>query len=94
LSSTVISEKQIDSMAGHLIRGLLARGSILALADEKDLVACVVEMMSANFEQETRIDDEAERQAADLVRQNPGVDADRLRAGIRQRLAAKAGFTL
>ena len=63
-------------------------------ADEKDLIACVVEMMSANFEQETRIEDEAERQAEALARQNPGIDPVRLRAGIRQRLAAKEGFTL
>jgi hypothetical protein len=90
----MMSERQIDSLASHLVHGLIARGSILALADEKDLIACVVEMMSANFEQETHIEDEAERQAEALARQNPGVDPTRLRAGIRQRLAAKAGFTL
>ena len=90
----MLSEKQIDSLATHLVHGLITRGSVKALADEKDLIACVVEMMSANFEQETRIEDEADRQAETLARQNPGVDAARLRAGIRQRLAAKAGFTL
>jgi hypothetical protein len=90
----MISERQIDLLAGHLVHGLLARGSIQALADEKDLIACVVELMSANFEEETRIEDEADKQAAVLARQNPGVDPARLRAGIRQRLAAKAGFTL
>lgn len=89
-----MSERQIDSLAGHLVHGLIARGTIRPLADEKDLIACVVEMMSANFEQETSIDDEADRQAEALARQNPGVDAARLRAGIRQRLAEKAGFTL
>ena len=91
---SVISERQIDSLASHLVHGLMTRGSILALADEKDLIACVVEMMSANFEQETRIEDEADKQAEALARQNPGVDPARLRTGIRQRLAAKAGFTL
>jgi hypothetical protein len=90
----MLNERQIDALADHLVRGLIARGSIVALADEKDLVACVVELMSANFEQETRIEDEADKQAEALARQNPGVDPDRLRAGIRQRLAAKAGFTL
>ena len=90
----MMTEKQIDSLANYLVHGLIARGSIVASADEKDLVACVVEMMSANFEQESRIEDEAERQAAALARQNPGVDPTRLRVGIRQRLAAKEGFTL
>ena len=89
-----MSEKQIDSLAAQLVHGLIARGSIEPLADEKDLIACIVEMMSANFEQETRIEDEAEQQAEMLARQNPGVDLARLRAGIRQRLAAKEGFTL
>jgi hypothetical protein len=90
----MMSEKQIDSLASHLVHELIARGAILPLASEQDLIACVVEMMSANFEEETRIEDEADRQAEALARQNPGVDPVRLRAGIRQRLAAKAGFTL
>jgi hypothetical protein len=90
----MLSEKQIDALASHLVRGLLSRGVINALADEKELVACVVELMSANFEQQSRIEEEAERQAEALARQNPGIDPSRLRAGIRQRLAAKQGFTL
>jgi hypothetical protein len=90
----MMSEKQIDSLASHLVHGLIGRRSILPLANEQDLIACVVEMMSANFEEETRIEDEADRQAEALARQNPGVDPVRLRAGIRQRLAAKAGFIL
>ncbi len=88
------SEAQVDALAAHLVRGLIARGAIKPKADEKDLLACVVEMMSANFEEEARIDDEADRQAESLARQNPGVDAIRLRDGIRKRLAEKKGFTL
>jgi hypothetical protein len=94
LAGPMISERQIDSLASHLVHGLITRGSIKALADEKELTACIVEMMSANFEQEARIEDEADRQAEALARQNPGTDPARLRAGIRQRLAAKAAFTL
>jgi hypothetical protein len=90
----MITEAQIDSLATHLVHGLIARGVIKPTADEKELVACVVELMSANFEEEKRIEDEAERQAETLARQNPGVDASRLRAGIRSRLAEKKGFTL
>jgi hypothetical protein len=89
-----MTEKQIDALATDLVRGLIARGAIRPLADEKDLIACVIEMMSANFEQENRIEDEAERQAQALSRENPGVDPARLRAGIRKRLAEKQGFTL
>ena len=90
----MISEAQIDALANHLIHGLITRGSIKPKADEKDLVACVVEMMSANFDQERQFEDEAEKQAATLARQNPGMDADRLRIMIKQRLAKQKGFTL
>lgn len=90
----MISEQQIDSLAAHLVRGLIGGGAIKSKADEKDLIACVVEMMSANFEEEARLDDEAEKQAAELARRNPGVDAARLRIGIKQRLAEKKNFTI
>lgn len=90
----MISEAQIDALASHLVHGLIVRGSIRPKADEKDLVACVVEMMSANFDEERRLEDEAEKQAETLARQNPGMDADRLRTMIKQRLARKKDFTL
>lgn len=90
----MITEAQIDALANHLVHGLIAQGTIKPIASEKDIAACVVEMMSENFEEEARIDDEADKQAETLARQNPGVDATRLRAGIRQRLAQKKNFTL
>ena len=51
-------------------------------------------MMSANFDEERQFEDEAEKQAETLARQNPGMDADRLRMMIKQRLAKQKGFTL
>lgn len=90
----MLSEAQIDALANHMVHGLLARGSVKAKADEKELVACVVELMSANFEEETRLEDEAEKQAETLARQNPGTDASKLRTMIKRRLAEKKGFTL
>jgi hypothetical protein len=90
----MVTESQVDALAAHLVRGLITRSVIKPKADEKELIACVVELMSANFEEETRIENEAERQAEVLARQNPGVDAARLRSGIRQRLAEKKGFVL
>jgi hypothetical protein len=90
----MLSEAQIDALANHMVHGLVARGSIKPKTDEKELVACVVELMSANFEEETRLEDEAEKQAETLARQNPGVDASKLRTMIKKRLAEKKGFTL
>ena len=87
-------EAQIDALANHLVQGLIDRGAIKAKGDVKDLVACVVELMSANFETEAQIDEEADRTAEDLARKNPGMDVTRLRNLTRQKLAEKKGFVL
>jgi hypothetical protein len=90
----MLREAQIDALANHLVNGLVDRGAIKARADVKELVACVVELMSQNFETEARIDDEADRMAEQQAREHPGLDVTRLRSMIRQRLAQKQNFTL
>jgi hypothetical protein len=90
----MITEAQIDALATHLVRGLIARGSIQPKVDEKELIACVVELMSENFETEARIDEEADRVATEEARKDSRLDVTRLRGMIRQRLAEKKGFTL
>jgi hypothetical protein len=87
-------EAQIDALATHLVNGLIERGAINAKGDVKDLVACVVELMSANFETEAQIDDEADKMAEAEARRDPRLDVTRLRGLIRQRLAEKKDFTL
>jgi hypothetical protein len=87
-------EAEIEALAHHLVEGLIARGVIAPKTDIKDLVACVIELMSVNFETEAKLEDEAERMAEDLARKDPRVDLNRLRAMIKQRLADKQGFTL
>ncbi len=89
-----LRESQIDALARFLVQGLIARGSIKPKAEEKDLIACVVELMSANFEQEAAIDEEADRMVEDLARKDPRVDPSKLRMMIHQRIAEKKGFTL
>jgi len=87
-------ETQIDALANHLVQGLIDRGAIKAKGDVKDLVACVVELMSANFETEAQIDEEADKMAEVEARRDPRLDVTRLRTLIRQRLAEKKNFTL
>jgi hypothetical protein len=90
----MLREIQIDSLANFLVNGLVTRGVIKPKGDPKDIVAMVVEFMSANFEIEARIDEEADRMAEDLARKNPGADVTRLRTLTRQKLAEKKGFVL
>jgi len=90
----MVKEAEIEALANYLIHGLVTRSSIKPKAELGDLVACVVELMSANFEAEAKIADEADRMAEELARKVPRADLSRLRAMIRQRLAEKQGFTL
>ena len=90
----MLREAQIDALANHLVNGLITRGIIKARADVKDLVACVVELMSANFETEAQIDEEADKMAEAEARRDTRLDVTRLRNLIRQRLAEKKNFTL
>jgi hypothetical protein len=87
-------ENQIDALATHLVEGLIERGAIKAKGEVKDLVACVVELMSENFETEAQIDEEADKMAEAEARRDPRLDVTRLRTLIRQRLAEKKNFTL
>ena len=89
-----MTDAQIDALASHLVNGLIARGSIKPKVAEGDLVACVVELLSSNFETEAQIDDEADRMAAEQARLDPRLDVTRLRGMIRRRLAEKKNFTL
>jgi hypothetical protein len=90
----LVRDAEIDALANHLVNGLVARGAIKPKAEVKDLLACVVELMSANFETEAKIDDEADKMAEELARKDPRADVNRLRALIRQRLAEKYKFAL
>ena len=89
-----IREQEIDALARHFIEGLLAKNQIVAKAPIEDMLACVVELMSENFETEAQIDEEADRMAEAEARKYSGVDVNRLRTMIKQRLAEKKGFTL
>ena len=90
----MLREIQIDSLANFLVSGLIDKRIITPKGDPKDIVAMVVEFMSANFETEARIDEEADRISEDLARKNPGADVTRLRNLTRQKLAEKKGFVL
>ena len=89
-----VREAQIDSLAAHLVQGLIDRGVIKPKADISELVACVVELMSENFETEAKIDEEADQMAEAEARRDTRLDVTRLRGLIRQRLAEKKNFTL
>jgi hypothetical protein len=89
-----VRESEIDALARHLIDGLVAGGSIKPKADTHDLIACIVEFLSDNFETEARIDEEADKMAEAQARQNPSIDVTRLRSLIKQKLAEKENFII
>ncbi len=85
-------ESEIDTLARHLIEGLISRGVIKPRSEPDALVSCVVEMMSAHFEEDSRLEDEAERLAEQEARKDPSLDIGRLRTLIKQKLAQKKNF--
>jgi hypothetical protein len=89
-----VREQEIDALARHFVEHLKASGAIVPKTELDALVACVVELMSANFELENQIDEEADRMAEAEARKHPGIDATRLRSLIRQRIAQRKDFTL
>jgi hypothetical protein len=89
-----VREQEIDALARHFVETMKAGGAIVPKADIEALIACLVEFMSENFEQENQIDEEADRMAEDEARKHPGIDVTRLRNLIRQRIAERKGFTL
>jgi hypothetical protein len=90
----MLREVQIDSLANFLVSGLIAKGVLKPRREANELVACVIELMSDNFEAEARIDEEAARMAEELARKDPRADPDRLRAMLRERIAKKKDFVL
>lgn len=90
----MLREGQIDSLASFLVSGLIAKGVIKPRRAAEDLVACVVELMSDNFETEARLEEEADRMAEELAHKDPRADVNRLRTMLRARLAEKKGFVL
>lgn len=90
----MLREVQIDSLANFLVSGLIANGVIKPRREAGELVACAVELMSANFEVEAKIDEEAARMAEELARKDPRVDLNRLHGMLRERIAQKKGFVL
>lgn len=89
-----VREQEIDALARHFVESLKASGAVVPKADLDALIACVVELMSANFELENQIDEEADRMAEEEARKHPGIDVTRLRSLIRQRIAQRRDFTL
>jgi hypothetical protein len=90
----MLSEAQIESLAAYLVEGLLREGSMRSKAESGELVACVIELLSANFEEERRIEDEAEKIAEEQARLHPGVNPAEFRLLVKKRLAAQRGFVL
>lgn len=89
-----VREAEIDALARHFVEGLIAHKALAPKADVDALIACVVELMSENFETEAKIDEEADEMAEAEARRHSSIDVTRLRALIKQRLAEKKGFTI
>jgi hypothetical protein len=94
------SPGQIERVAESLVRRLVAADVLTLTATEDKVRARFAEVLTRNFQQEAEIEQQAEIEAAKLVRQGaPGVrredlDLRRVEQLVKQRIAQARKFPL
>ena len=94
------SPGQIERVAESLVRRLVAADVLTLTATEEKVRARFAEVLTRNFQEESEIEQQAEIEAAKLVRQGaPGVrredlDLRRVEQLVKQRIAQARKFPL
>lgn len=84
----------IERVASAMVAAALKQGFFQPLADIAKLERRVVALINENFEQERKIEADAERLASVHAREMAGMDQRRIIQGIKERLAEERGFSL
>jgi hypothetical protein len=84
----------IERVARSMVAAALKQGFVHPLADIRKLELRVAELITENFQQEQKIEADAEKLAAGHAREMAGMDQRRIVQGIKERLARERGFSL
>lgn len=84
----------IERVASAMVAAALKQGFVTPLADVHKLERRVAALITENFQQEQKIEADAERLAAAHAREMAGLDQRRIIQGIKERLAQERGFSL
>ena len=85
---------EIERVASAIVTAALKQGFVQAKADAAKLRHRVAELISENFQQEQKLEAEAEKLAAAHAREMKDMDQRRIIQGIKERLARERGFSL
>jgi len=89
-----IREGELQTLAAAIVDALLKQGFARARRDPGVMRQRIVELITHNFEEERKLEEEAERLATSHARQMVGMDQRRVIQGIMERLARERGFAL
>lgn len=84
----------IERVARSMVAAALKQGFVQPLADISKLEHRVAEIITENFQEEQKLEAEAEKLAAAHAREMAGMDQRRIIQGIKERLARERGFSL
>lgn len=89
-----VSAAQLEAIGLAIARALRTGGSAPVNGTEAGVSAIATAALQENFRAEAAIDREVEKQIEQLGSSARGLDPDKLRAGLRERIAKKKGFAL
>jgi hypothetical protein len=89
-----ISAGEIEALAALLSRALLEGASAPIKGPQNAVTAAIIAALLENFRMEAAIDREADKQIQQLGASARGLDPDKLRSGLRERIAKQRGFAL
>lgn len=84
-------------MAENIVDAVLKQGFVKAKADKTSLIQRVVDLIVKNFEEEAKIEADAEKMAQQHIRRSAGgsgMDERRVIDMIKKKLAEDRGFSL
>jgi hypothetical protein len=89
-----LKQDQLERLATSILANYQAKGLITPKANEAELKAKVMAILSQNFAEEEAIEEEARKMLASYARVSKDMDPYRMFILAKQKLAAKRGFIL
>jgi hypothetical protein len=89
-----VSAAQLEAVGVAIARALCTGGDAPVKGPEAAVAAAATAALQENFRLEAAIDREVENQIEKLGSSARGLDQEKLRAGLRERIAKQKGFAL
>jgi hypothetical protein len=88
------STNELEAFAARVAQDLCTGADAPVKGPQRAVAAALVATLQANFRAEAAIEREVDQQIAKLGSSARGMDQDKLRSGLRERIAKQRGFVL